>query len=59
MKKKDTKGTWKNSRTLWKKTNLQIIDIDKEEESQVNSMDQIFNWIIEEKFPQIKKDTPM
>ena len=35
------------------------MNIDEGEESKVNGIDQIFNTIIEENFPQVRKDTPM
>ena len=38
-----------------KRANLQIIGI-QEEESQANGIEQIFNRIIEEKFPKLRED---
>ena len=40
---------------IMKRPNLHIIGIEKGEESQDNTIDQIFNRIIEENFPKLKK----
>ena len=42
---------WDNIR----RPNLQIIGIEEGEESQVYGLDQIFNKIIEENFPKLRK----
>jgi hypothetical protein len=39
--------------------NLKIIDIEKSEDSQIKGSVNIFNKIIEENFPSLKKDIPM
>ena len=46
---------WDNIR----RPNLQIIGIEEGEESQVNGLDQIFNKIIEETFPKLRKNIPI
>ena len=48
-----------NNQDIWdtmKRPKLHIIGIEGKEESQDNAMDQIFNRIIEENFPKLKKD---
>ena len=46
---------WDNIR----RPNLQIIGIEEGEESQVYGLDQIFNKIIEENFPKLRKNIPI
>ena len=59
LKKKHKSGTTKKCGTLWKKPNLHIIMIEEGEESQDNTIDQIFNRLIEENFPKLKNDKPI
>lgn len=40
----------------FKSPNLQIVDVGEREESQVNGIDQIFNWIIDSNVPKLRKD---
>ena len=42
-----------------KKTNLRIIGVEEDEELQIKGPENIFNKIIEENFPNLKKDIPM
>jgi hypothetical protein len=39
--------------------NLRIIGIEESEDSQLNGPENIFNTIIEENFPNLKKEMPM
>jgi hypothetical protein len=39
--------------------NLRIIGVDENEDFQLKGLENIFNKIIEENFPNIKKDMPM
>ena len=39
-----------------KRTNIQIIQIEERKETQVKGTENIFNKIIEENFPNLKKD---
>ena len=56
-KKSQTK-TFRKSRTL-KRPNLRIIGIEEGEDTQVKSTESIFNKIIEENFPNLKKEMPI
>ena len=42
-----------------KRPNLRIIGVEEGEELQLKGPENIFNKIIEENFPNLKKDTPM
>lgn len=42
-----------------KRSNLQIIDIEKEEETLIKIIENIFSKIMEENFPNIKKERPI
>ena len=42
-----------------KRPNLRIIGVEEGEELQLEGLENIFNKIIEENFPNLKKDIPM
>ena len=53
--KKFLTKTLRKSGTQWKRWNLRIIEIEDSEDSQFKGSEKIFNKIIEENFPNIKK----
>jgi hypothetical protein len=42
-----------------KRTNLRIIGIEERKDAQIKKPVNIFNEVMEEKFPNLKKETPM
>ncbi len=59
---KSNKLSSQNIQELWdtiKRPNLRIIGVEEGEEVQLNGPENIFNKIIEENFPNLKKDIPM
>ncbi|CAH7172607.1 LOC299282 [Phodopus roborovskii] len=59
---KSNKSLTHNIQEMWdtmKRPNLRIIGIEEGEEAQLKGAENIFNKIIEENFPNLKKDMPM
>ncbi|EGW01022.1 Putative transposase element L1Md-A101/L1Md-A102/L1Md-A2 [Cricetulus griseus] len=59
---KSNKSLTQNIQKIWdtvKRSNLRIIGIEEGEETQLKGAENIFNKIIEENFPNLKKDMPM
>ena len=59
---KPKKSLTQNIQEIWetvKRPNLRIIGIEEGEEIQLKGAENIFNKIIEENFPNLKKDMPM
>ena len=59
---KSNKSLTQNIQEMWdtvKRQNLRIIGIEEGEEAQLKGAENIFNKIIEENFPYLKKDMPM
>ena len=59
---KSSKSLTQNIQEVWdtmKRPNLRIIGIEEGEQVQLKSTENIFNKIIEENFPNLKKDMPM
>ncbi|CAH7484839.1 AABR07011733.1 [Phodopus roborovskii] len=59
---KSNKSLTQNIQEMWdtmKRPNLRIIGIEEGEEAQLKGAENIFNKIIEENFPNLKKDMPM
>ena len=59
---KSNKSLTQNIQKIWdsmKRPNLRIIGIEEGDEVQLKSTENLFNKIIEENFPNLKKDIPM
>ena len=59
---KSNKSITQNIQEIWdtvKRPNLRITGIEEGEETQLKGAENIFNKIIEENFPNLKKDMPM
>lgn len=57
--KSSRQETSRKSGTLWKKTNLWIIDLEEGDETNVNRTENIFNKIIGDNFSNLKIDIPI